>query len=147
MKKVLKIVGIVLLVLIVLSFFGSSDDKKTEKTTTAAIETTAEAEPETTKPAETETEPETETKAETEPETTVAETESQESLRASFIALSKLVLDEHYSDHYSIMENDDSIYINIWGDGVALEATAVKQNPTAENMAKWNDMKSNIEQL
>ena len=139
MKKILKIVGIVFLALIVLSAIGSSGDKKAEETT-AAIETTTEAEPETTKPTEAET-----TKEETAPETTVAETESQESLRKSFIALSKIVLDENYPDHYSIMENDDNIFINIWGDGVALEATAVKQNPTAENMEKWNTMKSGIE--
>ena len=78
--------------------------------------------------------------------TTAAEpaTVSQTELRQKYIEEIRPVLEKNYKDHYEIVENESDIYINIWGDGVAQDATTIKNNPTDENMKVWETTKTNM---
>lgn len=138
MKKVLKIVGIVLLVLIVIGMFGN---KKTEEPT-KAVETAVEA------TAEVKTEAPTEEAEQIEEAIEDATEEAEEEYQLSvddIITIYKISLEQNFTDDgqgYDVIRQDDTILINLWSEGITGEALQAKTNDKYKS--DWNYMVDNI---
>lgn len=134
MKKVLKIVGIVLLVLIVIGMFGNK--KEPAKTAETVAEATAEPK------AEPQAEPEVEAEQIEEAIEEVAEEAEPDQLSVDdIVTLYEITLSNNFTDDgqgYKIEQDDNIIMIYVWSDGITNEALRARYND--EYKAAWDNM-------
>ena len=134
MKKVLKIVGIVLLVLIVIGMFGK---KKEPANVEAPVEAPAEAVEEA--PAEAE---------QIEAAIEEAAEDAEEEYRLSvddIITLYEISLGQNFNEDgqgYEVKRQDNAIIVNVWSDGITAEAMEAKTNDAYR--ASWDQMVENL---
>ena len=79
-------------------------------------------------------------------ETTIAETTtvSQDDLRKAYITLVTPTMNKNWGDNYKIEEYGDAIHICVWKEGIAEASVMVRDEPTEEYKAMWNQMKEGI---
>lgn len=129
MKKVLKIVGIVLLVLIVIGMFGNKKTEEPAKTVETVVEAPAEAE-----------------QIEEAIEDAAEEAEEEYQLSVDdIITIYEISLGQNFNEDgqgYEVVRQDNSIIVNVWSEGITGEALQAKTN--AQYKDAWNQMVENF---